>query len=195
MKSKKRKKIIVSIVLVICIFIGELFYFSDPLEQFNDFDIPENPNDIVLCYFQADLGSTNRQYYIITRNGTVKMYVPNHSTDYNQLLEFNETEAEGVQIEPLTDKQLGYLKKMNPDNYRVVSKTYPTDIAYPESIYYIIQKSGEAYGMKSIWNIYYKGSIGENPQSIEKCRSKYTNKICDYIDYAVSEAKKAGFGK
>jgi len=189
MQFKKRKTIIVSITLVICVFIGGLFYFSDPLEAFNNYDIPKNPNDIVLCYFQADLGSTKRQYYIITRDGKVKMYAPNHSVGYNDLLEFNETEADYVQIEPLTDKQLKHLKKINPNNYRVLSKTYPTDIANPETIYYIIQKNGETFEMKSIWYIYYNGSLGKDPKSITKCKSKYTNEICDYIDYAVSKAK------
>jgi hypothetical protein len=183
-----KKKIISAIIVSICILIGGLFYFSDPLEYFNNYEIPENTDDIILCYYQADLGSTNEQYYIITRNGVVKVYSSNHATTYDELVEWNKTEAEGLQVEPLTDEQIGYLKKINTNNSRNISKNNPTDIAYPETSYYIIQKYEDQYVMMSIKEIIYNGSLGKDPQVIKKCRSKYTSDICDYIDYAVSLA-------
>lgn len=179
-------------IFALCMVIGGLFYFSDPLEYFNDYVIPENSNEIMLCFYQADIGSTNRQYYIITLDGTVKLCKSDYPMNYEKLLEFNKTEENYIKIEPLTDKQLQHLRKMNTDNCRIISGVPIHDQAAPEKSYKIIQKHEEVYIMKSIWHIYYSDSLFNNPEGEEKCKSKYTNEICDYIDYAVSEAQRRG---
>ena len=82
---------------------------------------------------------------------------------------------------------------MNPDNYRgfeitsIVRENSP-----PCKIYYIIQEENGQFIIKIIWQINYEQRIGRSVRNQFKCRSKYTNDICKYIDYAVAEARKAG---
>lgn len=186
MNKKNIKKIVIILVVTL---IG-LFYFSDPLEVFNDFDIPENDNDIILCYYQAELGSTNRQYFIITRNGNVKLYEPITSASYEELVEWNKSETNVICTIPPSKSLLKKLKKINPNNWRFVSKTYRTDLAEPESLYKVVQNHGDGFFMKPIKKVYYNGYLGDDPRTISICRSSYTNDICDYLDKVISECDK-----
>ena len=186
MNKKKLKKIVIILVVTL---IG-LFYFSDPLEVFNDFDIPENDNDIILCYYQAELGTTNQQYFIITRNGNVKLYEPITSTLYEDLVEWNKSETNVICTIPPSKSLLKKLKKINPNNWRFVSKTYRTEIAEPESLYMVVQNHGDGFFMEAIKQVEYNGYLGDDPRTISICRSSYTNDICDYLDKVISECDK-----
>ena len=191
METKKKSiKRIIAIVCAVLLFIAAVFYYTDPFEGFNNYEIPANPNDVVLCYYESDYGN---EYYIITNDGMVRMaeYDDWLKRDYEKI---NSNKTKGVKIEPLTDKQLHKLTKMNPDNYRGFEfpSTVKEQFLPPRKIYYIVQKENDQFVIKMIWHINYKYHIESAIRNQFKCRSKYTNDICRYIDYAVDEARKAG---
>ena len=193
METKKKSiKRIIAIVCAVLFNIAGLFYITDPLEEFHHYEIPANPGDVVLCFFQDD--HRQQEFYVITNDGKIRRaeYKEWIKQDYEKI---NQNETTCVKIKPLTDRQLKRLTKINANNQRIVKLPNPfvdLNMGPTRKLYYIVQKENGEFRIKLIWGIEYWGRIGGKKFSEDKCRSKYTDSIGRYIDYAVDEARKAG---
>ena len=184
----KKKNIIIISVIVIVVIIGSVFYFCDPLEFLNSFDIPKNKGEILFCFYEADLGAKNRSYYVITVGGDAKLYTADYPVKYEELCEWNKEGSVLYNNEP-TAEILEKAQKINPNKYRTPLFNEKNEIANPESIYYIVQNTGAGFQMKSVKIVVYNGGLGVEPRIEKKCKSKYTDAICEYIDEMVSRCK------
>lgn len=183
MKRKKIKLYSMTFMTLLSIFV--LFYFFDPFEPFHNYELPSGNNDFILCYYKADLGAKNKTYYIIADNGDVTKVSSEYPLNYYDLRECgSKTESEKKTGE-MNDDIIKKLKKINANNCRIVSYVGESEIAYPQSCYYIVHQKDDEINMQPIKIIYYNGSFGNEPKEISICRSIYTNAICNYIDEMV----------
>ncbi len=184
---KKTKKIIIPIMLLLLISGFILFYFFDPLESFHNYELPSGDRDFILCYYQSELGAKNKTYYIIDADGNIKKTISEYPLNYSKLAEWNSQCEIKVNGNKISDEMIEKVKQINPNNCRTVSHVGESEIAYPESCYYVVHiKDGEV-SMQSIKTIYYNGSLGNSPKVVSICRSQYTDDICKFIDKKIDE--------
>lgn len=183
---KRNKKIWISTILVLLAGVFLLLYFFDPFEPFHNYKLPSGDNDFILCFYKADLGAKNRTYYIITVDGTVKKIISEYPLNYNDLVEWNNKIEIEKRDSGVSNDIIEKLRKINANNFRMISHVGESEIAYPESCYYIVHQNDDEIIMQSIKTIYYNGSFGNDPKTIKICRSMYTDDICKYIDEKVN---------
>lgn len=180
---KKKLPIIILTTLFLLFFV---FYFFDPLEFLNSYIIPKDADDILLCYYKADLGPKNRKYYIVNVSGSIKLYTPDHPADYDELYVWNQEHKESIGFIDVPENLLKNLKKININKYRIKdSKRF--DIAMPEAVYSIVQDNGKGFCLNTIKKCLYEGAVSADYQVIFKCKSCYTDYICEFIDEALSK--------
>lgn len=185
MIMSKKYKIPVLFFILTSSFI--LFYYFDPFEPFHDYKLPSGNNDFILCYYQADLGSKHKTYYIIDSEGNIKKIMSKFPLNYSKLSKWNNQCNSQIQSNKISDEMIKKIKRINPDNCRAVSHVEESEIAYPESCYYVVHINNDDISMKSIKTIYYNGSLEDYPILVSICRSRYTDDICDFIDEKVDE--------
>ncbi len=182
---KRIKKLTIISMLILSVFVLLYLYFFDPFEPFHNYELPSGYNDFILCYYKADLGAQNRTYYIIADNGNVKKISSEYPLNYYDLRECGSKTETEKKICKINDDIIKKLIKINANNRRQVSYVGESEVAYPESCYYIVHQKDDEFIMQSIKTIYYNGSLGKDPKTIWICRSVYTDTICNYIDEMV----------
>ena len=164
-------------------------YFFDPLEFMNSFTIPNKADDILMCYYEADLGLSNRKYYIITVEGNIKLYTPNYPSDYEDLVQWNANHKESVAYIEITESIIKKVKKINSEKY-ISKNTRRYDNAMPEAAYKVVQDTGDGFEMNTIKKYIYNGSLDTDYEVVKKCKSIYTEDICELIDEAVDKVNR-----
>ncbi|GHU55616.1 hypothetical protein FACS1894132_11960 [Clostridia bacterium] len=173
-------------------------------------EIPTNSNDLILAYFNAEveIGQTNIEQYLISADGIVAVFdddyqakahgksLPNIAlySYFNNHIKLPNTKK--ISIEPLTDIQISMISKINIVDIKRKNRVDNIGPIEPSQKFYLIaQKTNGVHSDEHLqFNtddftfeyIYYIGN------GTAKNNSPYTDEIIDYIDYAVSEAKKAG---
>ncbi|MDR0919465.1 MAG: hypothetical protein LBM93_09520 [Oscillospiraceae bacterium] len=159
------------------------------------FKTPNGLTDIVLAYYECNTHKKDSYYYLISGTGEVIIFDCTDrklSLDYNTLNNKFKSEKVKAKLEISPNLEI-YLNNIDIVEKEILSDFTESIFPKAEKRYEVVQQyynEPDVYYLVPIWKVQYQAGLGKNPQVEFKCTSNYTDEICDYIDYAVNEAKK-----